>query len=156
MFWSIRMLYILIEKWCVCAYVLTDIIFRREWKLRCEGNVQLMQGFKELKNYSSWLTTMPVPPVASRWAVNIKGRVPFRNSKGSQKQLFFLNHCQGQHLQNLWAVKCGTLNKAISYVTLDIHMHLPQLSLDMIILNLCKDYERAFHIESWEKLFSFF
>lgn len=42
----------------------------------------------------------------------------------------------------MWDSEC----RAISYVVLDIHKHPPQLSLDVIILNLCKADERAFNI----------
>lgn len=42
----------------------------------------------------------------------------------------------------------GSKHKVISCVALDSHKHPPQLSLDMIIQNLHKAYERAFYIEA--------
>lgn len=112
-FWSINISYVLVEKMCVCmcVWVCKDI-FKKYWEIRCEVKVQLVHAFNQLKICSSRFTITPPHPVSSPWAVDMRGRLPFWNSYTNWflKQLFFVNHCQGQHLQNLWEVKCGAPN----------------------------------------------
>ena len=106
-FWSINISYVLVEKVCVCVCICKDI-FKKYWKVRYEESTAGACFQPDIKICSSRFTLTPPHPVSSPWAVDMRGRLPFWNSYTNWflKQLFSVNHCQGQHLQNLWEVKC--------------------------------------------------
>ena len=105
-----------------------------------------------------WTYYKTTSPVSFSWAVNRRGRVPFWNSnhEGSLKQLSFATIVR----TNVWKSPGSKIQdsnyKALSCAVLDTHKHPLQLSLDMIMQNWCKAYERAFYIKDWETLFAIF